>query len=115
MDRTIKDARVKRFHYDGHYQLCTHFADFPAAYNFARRLKTLSGLTPYEYICKIWASEPDRFIVKPIRNMPGMNICHAGPRLNRGRARDSASRAQPPPDEHRQRQQHHRQRCQQKR
>jgi len=28
-----------------------------AAYNFARRLKTLSGLTPYEYICKIWTSE----------------------------------------------------------
>jgi hypothetical protein len=30
-----------------------------AAYNFARRMKTLSGITPYEYICKIWTSEPD--------------------------------------------------------
>jgi hypothetical protein len=28
-------------------------ADFSAAYNFPQRLKTLSGLTPYEYICKI--------------------------------------------------------------
>ena len=26
--------------------------DFVAAYNFARRLKTLKGLTPYEFICK---------------------------------------------------------------
>jgi hypothetical protein len=26
---------------------------FMAAYNFARRLETLSGLTPYEYIAKI--------------------------------------------------------------
>ncbi|HEX8555171.1 MAG TPA: response regulator [Sphingomonas sp.] len=44
-----------------------------AAYNFARRLKTLSGLTPYEYIAKIWTSEPDRFIVNPIHQMPGLN------------------------------------------
>ncbi|WP_085828843.1 IS481 family transposase, partial [Roseovarius gaetbuli] len=46
MNRTIKDATVKRFHYDDHNQLRTHLADFMAAYNFARRLKTLSGLTP---------------------------------------------------------------------
>ena len=66
MNRTIKDATVKRYHYDSHDQLRSHLADFLDAYNFARRLKTLSGLTPYEYICKIWTSEPDRFIVDPI-------------------------------------------------
>ena len=73
MNRTIKDATVKRFHYDSHEQLRGHLADFMAAYNFARRLKTLSGLTPYEYICKSWTSEPDRFIVDPIHQMPGLN------------------------------------------
>ena len=73
MNRTIKDATVKRFHYDDHSQLRTHLADFMAAYNFARRLKTLGGLTPYEYICKIWTSEPDRFILNPIHQMPGLN------------------------------------------
>ena len=73
MNRTIRDATVKRFHYDSHDQLRTHLADFLAAYNFARRLKTLSGLTPYEYICKIWTSEPDRFILHPIHQMPGLN------------------------------------------
>ncbi len=73
MNRTIKDATVKRFHYESHDQLRTHLADFMAAYNFARRLKTLSGLTPYEYICKIWTSEPDRFNVDPIHQMPGLN------------------------------------------
>jgi hypothetical protein len=36
-------------------------------------LKTLGGLTPYEYICKIWTSEPDRFILDPIHQMPGLN------------------------------------------
>jgi transposase InsO family protein len=49
MNRTIKEATVKRYHYDNHDQLRTHLTDFMAAYNFARRLKTLSGLTPYEY------------------------------------------------------------------
>jgi len=51
---------------------CT-FADLMAAYNTARRLKTLGGLTPYEYIAKIWTSEPDRFIVDPLYQMPGLN------------------------------------------
>ncbi|WP_371228026.1 IS481 family transposase [Roseovarius sp. 2305UL8-3] len=73
MNRTIKDATVKRYHYESHDQLRTHLADFLDAYNFARRLKTLSGLTPYEYICKIWTSEPDRFILNPIHQMPGLN------------------------------------------
>ena len=73
MNRTIKEATVKRFHYDNHDQPRTHLDDFIAVYNFTRRLKTLSGLTPYEYICKVWTSEPDRFIVNPIHQMPGLN------------------------------------------
>ena len=48
MNRTIKDATVKRYHYDDHDQLRRHLADFVAAYNFARRLKTLKGLTPFD-------------------------------------------------------------------
>ena len=44
------------------------------AYNFARRLKTLRGLTPYEFICKAWASQPQRFKLSPLQQMPGLNI-----------------------------------------
>ncbi len=44
-----------------------------AAYNFARRLKTLGGLTPDEDIYKIWTSKPDRVILDPIHKMPGTN------------------------------------------
>ncbi len=40
-----------------HDQLEIHLADFINAYNYARRLKTLDGLTPYEYICKIWSEQ----------------------------------------------------------
>ena len=49
MNRTIKDATVKRFHYDDHAQLRRHLVDFIDAYNFARRLKTLKGLIPCEF------------------------------------------------------------------
>ena len=73
MNRTIKVATVKRFHYESHDQLRTYLADFMAAYAFVRRLKTLNGLTSYEYSAKIWTSEPDRFVVNPIHQMPGRN------------------------------------------
>ena len=72
MNPAIKDATVKRYHYDNHDQLRTPLTAFMAAYNFARRLKTLGGLTPYEYICKIWTSEPQRFILNHIHNMTGL-------------------------------------------
>ena len=73
MNRTIKEATVKRFHYDNHNQLRGHLANFIGAYNFGRRLKTLKGLTPYEFICKQWTIEPERFTINPIHQMPGLN------------------------------------------
>jgi transposase InsO family protein len=74
MNRTIKDATVRRYHYESHDQLRQHLADFVMAYNFGRRLKTLKGLTPYEYICKRWTLEPERFRLDPLQQMPGLNI-----------------------------------------
>ena len=73
MNRTIKEATVQRYHYDSHDQLQIHLLDFIAAYNFARRLKTLNGLTPYEYICKCWQNDPHRFTLDPTHQMPGLN------------------------------------------
>ncbi len=52
MNRTIKDANVERFLHESHDQLPRHLTGFVAAYNFARRLRTLKGLTSYEFICK---------------------------------------------------------------
>jgi hypothetical protein len=73
MNRTIKEAAVKRYHYDDHGQLRAHLENFVSAYNFGRRLKTLKGLTPYEFICKAWQTEPQRFILNPLHQMPGLN------------------------------------------
>ena len=73
MNRTIKEATVKRSHYDRHEQLEQHLTDFINAYSFGRRLKTLKGLTPYEFIVKTWTNEPERFILNPLQKMPGLN------------------------------------------
>ena len=73
MNRTIKEATVNRYHYDSHNQLRAHLVDFVTAYNFARRLKILKGLSPYEYICSTWTKEPGRFILDPIHQMPELN------------------------------------------
>ena len=73
MNRTIKEATVKRYHDDDHSQLRTHLLDFVAAYNFGRRLNSLKGLTPYEYICKLSTAEPQRFRLDPIHQLPGLN------------------------------------------
>lgn len=70
MNRTIKEATVKRFHYDSHDQLRTLFTDLTAADNFDRRHKTLGGLTPYEYVCNIWTSEPYTFILTRSNRYP---------------------------------------------
>ena len=58
MNRTLKEATVRRYHYETHDQLREHLDAFLAAYNFAKRLKTLKGLTPYEFICKRWTENP---------------------------------------------------------
>src|SRR5271155_87705 len=58
MNRTIKEATVQRYHYHNHQQLQNHLSDFVAAYNFAKRLKTLGELTVYQFIRKCWQKEP---------------------------------------------------------
>ena len=73
MNRTLKEATVRRYHYDTRRQLQDHLAAFLDAYNFARRLKTLRGLTPYEAVCKAWNAEPERFNCDPDHLTSGLN------------------------------------------
>ena len=73
MNRTLKEETVHRYDHTSHVQLRRHLANFVNAYNYARRLKTLKGLTPYEYLCKFWPSEPHRFTLDPLHQMPGLN------------------------------------------
>ena len=72
MNRTIKEATVKRYHYSAHEQLKAHLQAFLKAYNFAKRLKTLKGLTPYEKVIEGWQKEPERFIINPLQHTAGL-------------------------------------------
>ena len=58
---------------DSHAQLSAHLDDFIDADNYGRRLKTLKRVTPFEYICKMWTTGPDRFTLNPTHQMPRPN------------------------------------------
>ncbi|BFU93150.1 MAG: hypothetical protein NTAFB01_43370 [Nitrospira sp.] len=61
MNRTRKEATVKRDDYENHQQLREHLSNFLNAYNFAKRLKPLQGLTPYESSSKAGKTNPNAF------------------------------------------------------
>jgi transposase InsO family protein len=65
MNRTIKDAKVKVFHYPNLDSLKAHVLAFVAAYNFAKHLKALRWRTPFEAICDAWKNEPSVFKINP--------------------------------------------------
>lgn len=73
MNRTIKDATVKVFHYPDLESLKAHILAFVAAYNFAKHLKALRWKTPYEAICHHWTKDPSIFKIDPRHLIPGPN------------------------------------------
>lgn len=72
MNRTLKEATVHRYHYESHQQLQEHLQTFLMAYNLAKRLKTLHGLTPYEFICQQWQIHPELFLHNPFHHSLGL-------------------------------------------
>lgn len=71
MNRTIKDATVKVFHYDDIESLKAHVLAFVTSYNFAKHLKTLLWRTPYKAICDAWTRDPKNFKINPHHLIPG--------------------------------------------
>ncbi len=69
MNRTLKEATVKRYHYDTHDQLKTHLSDFVDAYNYARRHSKASRRSNTSA-----KSEPERLNVNPTHHKLGLNI-----------------------------------------
>lgn len=74
MNRTLKEATVRKYHYGSHDELRTHLQNFVDAYNFAKRLKTLKGMTVFEFISMKWTKEAQRFKLPPNHLNPGPNI-----------------------------------------
>jgi transposase InsO family protein len=74
LNRTRKEATVKKSGDQAHHRLKEHLQTFLMAYNCAKRLKTLKGLTPYEHICHWWQKELERFTINPYHPALGLNI-----------------------------------------
>ena len=73
MNRTVKGATVKAFHYPDLEALQAHVLAFVTAYNFAKHLKAPQWRTPFQAICDAWAKDPAIFKINPHHLIPGPN------------------------------------------
>ncbi len=71
MNRTLKEATVKSFHYETLASLTAHLQTFVLAYNFAKYLKALRWKTPFQTICDAWTKDPSAFTINPHHLIPG--------------------------------------------
>ena len=71
MNRTVKDATVKTFHYSSLDALKAHVLAFVSAYNFAKHLKAIRWKTPFQHICDAWQRDSSAFKVNPLHLTPG--------------------------------------------
>src|SRR5918998_997714 len=71
MNRTVKEATIKAFHYPDLEALEAHVLAFVRAYNFAKHLKALRWRTPFQAVCDAWAKDPSIFKINPHHLTPG--------------------------------------------
>ena len=70
MNRTIKDATIKTYHYDDLESLKAHVMAFVTAYNFAKHLKALRWQPPFQVISEAWIEDPSIFKIDPHQLIP---------------------------------------------
>jgi transposase InsO family protein len=73
MNRTVKEATIRAFHYSDLETLKAHVLAFVTAYNFAKHLKALRWRTPFQAICDAWTKNPSIFKINPHHLIPGPN------------------------------------------
>jgi transposase InsO family protein len=73
MNRTVKEATIKAFHYPDLEALKAHVLAFVTAYNFAKHLKALRWRTPFQAVCDAWNVDPSAFKINPRHLIPGPN------------------------------------------
>jgi transposase InsO family protein len=71
MNRTVKEATIKVFHYPDLEALRAHVLAFVTAYNFAKHLKALRWRTPFQAVRDAWAADPSAFKTDPHHLIPG--------------------------------------------
>lgn len=75
MNKTIKEATIHRYYYKSQDPPREHLSAFISAYNFAKRLKALHGLTPWEFTVKSWTLYTELFKIKLNPYKQGLNNC----------------------------------------
>jgi transposase InsO family protein len=73
MNRTVKEATVKAFHYPDLDALKAHVLAFVRAYNFAKHLKALRWRTPFQAVLDAWTKDRSIFRINPHHLIPGPN------------------------------------------
>jgi len=73
MNRTLKEATVHSFYYASHQALKQHLHAYLMVYNFAKRLKSLRGKTPWQFILNQWTIHPEYFTINPNHFLVGLN------------------------------------------
>src|SRR3712207_1342000 len=71
MNRAVKEATIKAFHYPDLDALRAHILAFVTAYDFAKHLTAPRRRTPLQAICGAWAEDPAIFEINPHRLTPG--------------------------------------------
>jgi transposase-like protein len=71
MNRTVKEATIKAFHYPDLEALRAHVLAFVTAYNFAKHPKAPRWRTPFQAVCDAWKADPAPFKVNPHHLIPG--------------------------------------------
>ncbi len=71
MNRSVKEATIKVFHYPNLDALKAHILAFVRACNFAKHLKALRWRTPFQAMCDAWIADPSVFRINPHHLIPG--------------------------------------------
>ncbi|AIL65833.1 Integrase core domain protein [Rickettsiales bacterium Ac37b] len=65
MNRTIKEATTKKYHYTSREELDSHLQAFVMAYNYAKRLSSIARKTPFEMILTCYTQNANNFRINP--------------------------------------------------
>lgn len=70
---TLKEATTKKYFYESPEQLKKHLQDYLWVYNYAKKLKALKFMTPYEKILLEYEKQPELFKRNPYHDLKELN------------------------------------------
>jgi transposase InsO family protein len=73
MNRILKDATTKQFHYESLEQFKKNLMAFLLYYNFQKPLKALKFSSPWQFICQYYSTNPANFTQNPHVKIAGLN------------------------------------------